>query len=862
MKKIFKHRRTYLIIFSMLLIIGLSFFIVKLCTSEEEFDRVGVSFNSNQYEITSVSSPDDTSVVEMSELYTINSSSVSVKNNYASLIGTKTITISSAEELYAFSIIANSTSAFLSYNYKLLSNIDYSEFAYGFVPVGWNSENGFNGVFEGNGYTITGLKLMNIANPSEGTSPYAEMQYYAMFSKVGTNGVVSNFGLVNTVIKNTIGTSYTNIQGVAPAVGLNKGEVSYIFVIDTRDAEDAGIYAVGGYQIGGIMYQNEGSFHDSYSIYSRVVHYEVTDYIQFNELLNNNTGSVNNLYFYNSSISVYKSTGDTEDVTYIDAIGKVYSGRTRFGIRVDSIKNLISSVSGSSSKWYTSDNYNGEIDIETPITRGITYNSETKTFTVSNEAEFSYMFEIMNDNSKFATKKYTYLIANNLNLSLLTENNYYYNSTLACTIKGVEVVNKLTTLADGNKSSYPTIFNPGLTKYTLTDGIECYGLFPYLSGEVSNLNVVLTEDKVISGNKASNVHAIGVVAGYVDGGTVKNVNVKYNNITLANNIGKYYFGSVVGVGASDAAVIDATASGTFSDGTQSSSITEATGFDNGVSIGGIIGYSTNTMISIYDALSCVNFNISSDGAFDTAIGGVLGSGYTINGEDKENDITYKTSNLENRGTININSSSATNLYVAGIIGRHYGMANQVMSFNNAGNITVNGKGSNFTYIAGVENVTINSSSQLKSLGKRQYYASSLTNGAEIIADISDTTNVYFTNVLNIDSNASYKAKIYGVYNLGYNSYSNATLNSQEINMNYIQEFAPVVNYIDGTSDYYLDAESVYNLRDVTYTLNSAISSAKAFNYTGCMLGNYINYNDVRNEGNLEFKCTNIYIINT
>lgn len=852
MKKIFKLRRTYLIIFSMLLIIGLTFFIVKLCTSEEEFDRVGVSFNSNQYEITSVSSPDDTSVVEMSELYTINSSSVSVKNNYASLIGTKTITISSAEELYAFSIIANSTSAFLSYNYKLLSNIDYSEFAYGFVPVGWNSLNGFNGVFEGNGYTITGLKLMNIANPSEGTSPYAEMQYYAMFSKVGTNGVVSNFGLVNTVIKNTIGTSYTNIQGVAPAVGLNKGEVSYIFVIDTRDAEDAGIYAVGGYQIGGIMYQNEGSFHDSYSIYSRVVHYEVTDYIQFNELLNNNTGSVNNLYFYNSSISVYKSNGDTEDVTYIDAIGKAYSGRTRFGIRVDSIKNLISSVSGSSSKWYTSDNYNGEIDIETPITRGITYNSETKTFTVSNEAEFSYMFEIMNDNSKFATKKYTYLIANNLNLSLLTENNYYYNSTLACTIKGVEVVNKLTTLADGNKSSYPTIFNPGLTKYTLTDGIECYGLFPYLSGEVSNLNVVLTEDKLISGNKASNVHAIGVVAGYVDGGTVKNVNVKYNNITLANNIGKYYFGSVVGVGASAAAVIDATASGTFSDGTQSSSITEATGFDNGVSIGGIIGYSTNTMISIYDVLSCVNFNISSAGAFDTAIGGVLGSGYTINGEDKENDITYKTSNLENRGTININSSSATNLYVAGIIGRHYGMANQVMSFNNAGNITVNGKGSNFTYIAGVENVTINSSSQLKSLGKRQYYASSLTNGAEIIADISDTTNVYFTNVLNIDSNASYKAKIYGVYNLGYNSYSNATLNSQEINMNYIQEFAPVVNYIDGTSDYYLDAESVYNLRDVTYTLNNAISSAKAFNYTGCMLGNYINYNDVRNEGNLEF----------
>jgi hypothetical protein len=206
------------------------------------------------------------------------------------------------------------------------------------------------------------------------------------------------------------------------------------------------------------------------------------------------------------------------------------------------------------------------------------------------------------------------------------------------------------------------------------------------------------------------------------------------------------------------------------------------------------------------------------------------------------------------------------LYVAGIIGRHLGEIVEVSSFTNRGNITVFANG-NTTYVSGVENADIISTavnntkveaSQFKDgAGNTLFYASYFANAANVTVEGS-SANLNYTNVSNIKAGNHVKSRISDFYNLAYgyryegDDYkARYKLSTQQISMNLHTTFAPVLKVVGGTSQYATEATTLYNLRNITFSLSTAISTATTFNYTGCALGEYISYGDIKNEGKMD-----------
>ena len=101
--------------------------------------------------------------------------------------------------MYRFSYLCSLNDKFLSYNYKLLCNIDFDDYkANDFIPIGWKTNAPFTGSFDGNGYEIKNLEMINIT--SANVNAYANMKYFAMFSSIASNSNVSNFGLIDPIV--------------------------------------------------------------------------------------------------------------------------------------------------------------------------------------------------------------------------------------------------------------------------------------------------------------------------------------------------------------------------------------------------------------------------------------------------------------------------------------------------------------------------------------------------------------------------------------------------------------------------------------------------------------------------------------
>lgn len=789
-------------------------------------------YNSPQYEIGSISAANDTNIITM----TAAASAGSVQNGY-------TITISSADELYLFSDTINKDSDFLGYQYKLTGNIDYNDKTNKtpFKPV-----EEFSGTFDGMGYEIENLILTSDS----------EDGYVSMFAT--NSGTISNFGLVNPNISVNKSEGY-----VAPICGINSGEISYVFVRDLRNPQteaNAGILSNGYYLVSGLVYENNGSLHDSYVAYEILVNREAVDSVnQFSELLavNGNSATISNLYFYHGSIESYEIVDGKYEIKYDSGtINKEYSLTNHYGTYSASIEALNTNVTNNNSNWYAASNY-GELStylsgISTPISRGITLNNATKTFTVSNEADYSYMYELMNLNDYFASSNITYEITNNINLALIPKEKYVYNRTIDATIKGVTISanNSLATDTNSNKILYPSIYNATIDKIS-TEGIDCYGLFSYVSGKIENLNIA---NLTINFQSSENIQAAGLAVGYLDGGEINNVNT-FGDITFASNIGKFYVGHVAGLTSGDAIIKNVTSAGSITNTRAASAGSEVNEFMSGSTIGGIAGYATSTLASFDTCTSAVDITAGTyqTNNNDIAIGGILGAGYT--NESKK---------LENRGTITVNGNSY-NLYVAGIIGRHLGLKTQSSYFNNAADITVTLANQKVAMVSGVVNADIQTkatselaTSSLRENGRYKYYAAAFTNGANIVLTNSSATNLEYTNVLNINSSNGFESKISGIYNLQYRTdRSKTSLGAQSISMNIFDEFAPVVNVNSSstqTASQKVDAQTVFNLRSLDYTTSANLTGTE-LKYSGCMLGDYINYTNVRNEGDMTFNIS-------
>ena len=551
MRKLFSKRKTILIsIFSFLLLIVGAISIIALLNNNSNGDNPKFRYNSGYYNDARngiTSSTLDSEYQKMNTLYTATGSSIT--RSSVAIDTNKTIAIETALDFYAFVELANTYDAFLTYNYELFASIDMDKelgSTFQVNPIGYQNKK-FTGTFNGNGHTIKNLVLKPVT--TEGTA-FNNTHYYALFSQVGTAGVVANFGLIDPVISiastPASSTSDNGIYYVSNVVGLNEGTVSFVYVRDNLEAEEkstlAGIDVINaGFHIAGLVAVNNGTFSNSYYASTTVISSSNTKPAEFQEIMLSGTAPTNT-YFYNELIEEYASTA----VKYGGFIDRTFNYNTRYGTYCSSLDVLNSSVLSTTAsapingnKWYMGSSYANIEDLSTffdsvitPTTQGfrtnqVEYNSTDNKYHVdiASTADFSYIYELMDQNSKFASNSFVYELTSDINLDNVLSPKYSNGIAATFRTKGAT---DLTEAGNYQKLVLRTF------SYKVTVlGYEAYGVFPYLTGTVEYLNFIVSDennsitfDKTAeNANNTNNVIAYGAIAGYVEGGTVRKCNV-------------------------------------------------------------------------------------------------------------------------------------------------------------------------------------------------------------------------------------------------------------------------------------------------------------------------------------------------
>lgn len=803
--------------------------------------------------------------INITEFYEVNDDVVTIKNLAAT--SEQIISIRSASELYYFSYLCHNDNRFLTYNYELLSNIYYGLENY-FLPIGNSTP--FSGSFEGNGFEIHNLRYLPLNDEMfDDGGLYADQSitYISMFAK--SSGKISNFGLVDFELLQNY--TLNGIEGVSPVIGYNTGTLENVYVQDLRNPTGSGgIFAI-GYQVSGLVCNNQGTINNCYVAYGSVLNYTVADYISFCPIADNNAGMIKNTYFYDESIIDYSNGVYTYNQTY-------YPDKTATFLNGTYVKDFATMRSKfiNIDGWFSKDSYiDSSFDIDLPVRRGfITHEGDDtgKSFNINNVFDFVYLIELANENSYFLSSSVTYYITDDIDFSILPQELFVYNDFVSASFVGVASDNLKLELADGSYSNYPTLYNPYYNNAVEYAGLLCYGMFPLFDGNIQNLNIYYSEEvnSFDAYNSNTPYKAIGLVTGLLEGGLIENVNV-FGEINLTtndntNNFGGYYVGLLAGVANRKANVNNITTSGSINGGTHninSLSTNVQSGYVAGNSMGGVIGFTQSTVHGITNVLSNVELNATEFNAtttFNQYVGGVIGSGYSE---------TFN--HISNYGTINVGLTNTTSYYgvmnVGGVIGNLFGASNSLYGIHNQGDINVDLNEFNSINISGVMNVDF-VTSQTGSLPKSPlnvFYASGISNGANI--NLTESIDINESNVdllainltygLFINSSKGFKSEISGLYNLGY-KYSGSSktyLNNIAIDIALIDNFATCLISNATSDDGSIVLDTVYNFRNIDFSATQDIFFNNVL-YSGCIIGKYISLTSVYNEGNLDFNISN------
>ena len=369
---------------------------------------------------------------------------------------------------------------------------------------------------------------------------YSE-KHFGMFAY--NSGTVKQLGLEYPEIAIS---NASNLTGVAYLVGENNGTLEYSYVIDDEDVVDkfgekhetAGIGAYGGTRIATLVASNNSTMQYNYAAVSIVFNYKVEDLLEYNNIVLDNSGTVSSCYFYDKSIQTTSISNDNSKITinYKSSYGIDSRTNPYYGVYCKDDTTLITNIKAAkeenedTSGWYISSDYSNfasNIDIPYAIRRGVSVTENqhgegedtyyTLDVEINNEKDFAYMYELFNTDDKFASDAITYKINANINLDKLPVESYIYNKVIASKITGTELENVSTPkLANNKYAIYPTIYNGDIfnsNRIVKSTGVDCYGLFNYVSGEISNLNIIpnVLDFKSID-TTSSNVKGIGVVA--------------------------------------------------------------------------------------------------------------------------------------------------------------------------------------------------------------------------------------------------------------------------------------------------------------------------------------------------------------
>jgi hypothetical protein len=400
-----------------------------------------------------------------------------IYQNPSLIDNTKIYVIENAEDLYFLSRASHESfrAQFMSLNYVLGNNIDYYEIVQQnidnrFVPIGFIEP--FNGTFDGQGYEITNLFYQTIMSEDSYNNDYFGLRFYSMFSKIGTTGIVKNFGLINPIMIQPIEWGIMNHASFI--AGENRGLIENIYVRDTRGVS-SGMSVEGEFHLSGLVSINYGTVRQAYIASPHVRAIAVLDYQSTNVGFYQNTGTISNVYY---DTTIYTDTNYTNN--YITPIQtSQFMNHALF-----------------SDDWFFSDSYQSlasgpseyqqvTLNHTYPILQGLDVLDGK--LVIKDAVGFSYMNQLLKFSGFF--RNAIYELISDIDMNELSSDNYHaadvaFNGTLTSSLVDGSSVLYPRFESQGGNPNYHTILNLSIENGTLIGVYTSYALFPSLFGRV------------------------------------------------------------------------------------------------------------------------------------------------------------------------------------------------------------------------------------------------------------------------------------------------------------------------------------------------------------------------------------------
>jgi len=731
----------------------------------------------------------------------------------------KTYVIETAYDLYMFSQLVNGVDydIYRRLNYVLGNHIDYYDLVIAdssktFEPVGHRYP--FLGTFDGQGFEITNLYLEPIYDYSVYEEKYLGLIYYAMFSHVGSTGVIKNLGLINPLIIQPI--EWGAMSYIAPLVGLNEGHVHHVYYIDYR-GHQAGFNAEGKFHISGLVSKNQGTLEEAFVSTPHVMSLAVLENLTTSAVVSENTGTINHVY-YDQDILLDEETYKTHS-----------TGLTTTDFQVETYFDQ---------SWFFNNNYDtltDDLNLKSqyhlnhvyPILHGITV-FEGKLL-IDDAIDFVYMNSLFESGNLF--RSHTYEVISDIDMNQVAYDAYQQASLGFNGVLTSSIVTQDSTLYDrdplqGGTSNYHTIIGLNISNASYVGNAALYGVFSVLFGTIEHLNFIDVSLKTIDINQTyeRNYLSVGVVAGELNLGTVIDVHIEGSIELIASTetIGQLSLGMVAGKGSG---VVERVSTKGF---VQTNTQNYQAQLD-GSSIGGVIGKTNDlTMTEIIDHTYKNGLTYVDSYVGKTYIGGVIGSGHV-------RDLSYVIS----KGEIDLSHDAyQQELYVGGIFGYLEIIDTNISNLYHRGIIDI--------YVNQVLDIKLNgigylnSSSLLNTITRITNHGSvSLSSDPSLSTNILENMNIEGSFGLTIDGTAS----VYGIYQT----------QDQLIDLSLIDQMSGVLTHQSAASLSVIKAYQKGNLIFQTYHE----LTQDHIKISGIILGDSFDLEHVRQEGYIDLNVNHM-----
>ena len=589
-------------------------------------------------------------------------------------------TLQTREELAGLAELVNTGTDFLNKIIYLGADIDLGYLEW--TPIG-NGDHPFIGTFNGNGHTISSLKIST------------QMSYVGLFGNV--TGIISDFIIdnatvyvtdINQYISVVCGYSTADIKNVQVDGYLDAPHSNYVGAIvgfTTAQLSDLSSLTevVGADYVGGIA----GYINCATAVYNRIVNYGSVKGAQCTAGIAGNITATGTLY-----IELIENYGDVVGTAHTGGIFGYVSGNTS-----SLIKNCTSS-SSVSGEYYVGAIAGESVNVKISECSNKGSSVSASSCIIDGTNYYAYLGGYVGRG--YIVEKCT----NDSNINYISRGSYVggiagylTHSINECSnngnVKGYDRVGGLAGyISSGTSVTLSTLTNSGeISGNSYVGGIV--GLWNYSntfvvsgcdnSGSVSGIDHVggiagslaKTSDKLLtvtgihnSGDITATEGWVGGLFGYIEGNTSSTVQ---NCTSSANITGQYYVGGLIGQAINL----------TLKDSTNEGSTITATGFivegtENNVYLGGYVGLG----YKVSDCINTVNINYNSLGNY---VGGIAGK------------VTSEIHNCTNEASVTSIAS-----YVGGIAG---GAQNFLTASNSnyASNLVNNGAISGADYVGGI-----------------------------------------------------------------------------------------------------------------------------------------------------------------